>query len=130
MPRTSPAAIAFRIFLLVNSRSFTALAKKKKSDPRFVERFEVYIAGLELGDCYSELTDWKEQEERFIAETKERKRLGKINYPYDKDLIDALKVGLPKCSGLALGVDRTVMLFADVPRIQDTLLFPASEMWE
>lgn len=106
-----------------------ALAKKKDSDPRFAERFEVYIAGLELGDCYSELTNWQEQEERFKTETRERKRLGKISYPYDTDLIDALRVGLPKCSGLALGVDRTVMLFADVFRIQDTLLFPAEEMW-
>ncbi len=107
-----------------------ALAKKKDSDPRFAERFEFYIAGLELGDCYSELTDWKEQEERFIKETEERKRLGKINYPYDHDLIEAMKVGLPKCSGLAMGVDRVTMLFANAPRIQDVLLFPASEMWD
>lgn len=106
-----------------------ALAKKKESDPRFAERFEVYIAGLELGDGYSELTDWQEQESRFKQETEERKRLGKIDYPYDKDLIAALKVGLPRCSGLALGVDRAVMLFADAPRIQDVLLFPAEEMW-
>ena len=106
-----------------------ALAKKKDTDPRFAERFEVYIAGLELGDCYSELTDWKEQETRFKKETLERKRMGKTAYPYDADLIDALKAGLPKCSGLALGVDRAVMLFADVPRIQDTLFFPSGEMW-
>lgn len=107
-----------------------ALAKKKADDPRFAERFEVYIAGLELGDCYSELTDWKEQEERFKKEIGERRRLGKIDHPYDQDFIEALKVGLPKCAGLALGVDRTVMLFADVPRIQDTLFFPAKEMWD
>lgn len=106
-----------------------ALAKKKSDDSRFAERFEVYIAGLELGDCYSELTDWKEQEARFEAETQERKRLGKTAYAYDQDLIEALKAGLPECSGLALGVDRTVMLFADVPDIADVLFFPASEMW-
>lgn len=106
-----------------------ALAKKKKSDPRFAERFEVYIGGLELGDCYSELTDPAEQEERFRQETEERQRLGKIEHPYDAELIQAMKVGLPTCSGLALGVDRTVMLFADVLDIADTLFFPASEMW-
>lgn len=107
----------------------SALAKKKTDDPRFAERFELYIAGLELGDCYSELTDWKEQEERFIQETKERKNKNLISYPYDQDFIEALKSGMPKCAGLALGIDRVVMLFADVKSIQDTLFFPACEMW-
>lgn len=104
-----------------------ALAKKKKSDPRFAERFEFYIAGLELGDCYSELTDWKEQEKRFESELGELRRLGKTVYDYDHDFIEALKVGLPKCSGIAVGVDRLVMLFADATRIQDVLFFPVDE---
>jgi lysyl-tRNA synthetase class 2 len=107
-----------------------ALAKKKHGDPRFAERFEIFIAGLELGDAYSELSDWKEQEERFKAEVVERKRLGKTYYPYDKDFITALKVGLPRCAGLALGVDRLIMLFANVLRIQDVLFFPGSELWK
>lgn len=106
-----------------------ALAKKKDTDPRFAERFEVYIAGLELGDCYSELTDWQEQEERFKAETEERKRIEKTAYPYDVDFIEALKMGLPRCAGLAMGIDRVVMLFADTDKIQNVLFFPASEMW-
>jgi len=106
-----------------------ALARKKESDPRFAERFEFYIEGLELGDCYSELTDWKEQQERFERELRELRRLGKTVYEYDYDFIDALKVGLPTCSGIAIGVDRLVMLFADVTRIQDTLLFPLDEMF-
>ena len=104
-----------------------ALAKKKASDSRFAERFELYIAGLELGDCYSELTDWKEQEERFKKELEEVKRLGKTEYDYDHDFIEALKVGLPECSGIAVGVDRLVMLFADVTDIADTLFFPGKE---
>ena len=107
-----------------------ALAKKKKSDPRFAERFELYIAGLEIGDCYSELTDWKEQEERFNAELAEVKRLGKTEYDYDHDFIEALKVGLPMCSGIAVGVDRLVMLFADVTDIADTMFFPGNELFE
>jgi elongation factor P--(R)-beta-lysine ligase len=107
-----------------------ALARKKKSDPRFAERFEFYIEGLELGDCYSELTDWKEQQERFEAELKELKRLGKTVYDYDHDFIEALKVGLPECSGIAVGVDRLVMLFADTTDIADTLFFPGKEMFE
>ena len=106
-----------------------ALARKKESDPRFAERFEFYIEGLELGDCYSELTDWKEQQARFEAELTELRRLGKTVYDYDMDFIEALKVGLPKSSGIAVGVDRLVMLFADAKRVQDTLLFPSDELF-
>lgn len=107
-----------------------ALARKKKADPRFAERFEFYIEGLELGDCYSELTDWREQKERFDKELTELKRLGKTIYDYDHDFIEALKVGLPACSGIAVGVDRLVMLFANARTIQETLLFPATELFE
>jgi elongation factor P--(R)-beta-lysine ligase len=109
--------------------SMAALARKKASDPRFAERFEFYIEGLELGDAYSELTDAKEQEERFNNELKELKRLGKTMYEYDHDFIEALKLGLPECSGIAVGVDRLVMLFADVIDIKDTLFFPIDELF-
>lgn len=107
-----------------------ALARKKASDPRYAERFEYYIEGLELGDCYSELTDWNEQEERFEDELAEIRRSGKTVYDYDHDFIEALKMGLPDCSGIAVGVDRLVMLFADTKHIQDILLFPVEEMFE
>ena len=106
-----------------------ALARKKQSDPRFAERFEFYIEGLELGDCYSELTDWEEQQGRFENELKEIARLGKTMYDYDHDFIDALKVGLPDCSGIAVGVDRLIMLFANAKTIQETLLFPGEELF-
>jgi lysyl-tRNA synthetase class 2 len=106
-----------------------ALARKKKSDPRFAERFEFYIEGLELGDCYSELTDWKEQEARFENELAEIRRMGKTVYDYDRDFIEALKVGLPDCSGIAIGVDRLVMLYADTKKIQDILYFPSQELF-
>lgn len=106
-----------------------ALAKVKKSDPRFAERFEFYIEGLELGDAYSELTDWKEQLARFKEETVERKRLGKVEHPIDMDFIEALKVGMPKAGGIAVGVDRLIMLFADVTDIADTLFFPREDLF-
>jgi elongation factor P--(R)-beta-lysine ligase len=109
--------------------SMAALCKKS-SDPRFAERFEFYIQGLELGDCYGELTDWKEQKDRFDKELEEIRRQGKTSYDYDHDFIDALKAGLPESSGVAVGVDRLVMLFADVINIADTLFFPASELFE
>ena len=110
--------------------ALASISRKKQSDPRFAERFELYIGNLELANCFSELADWKEQELRFDMEQKERVRLGKIRYPSDTDFIDALKMGLPLCAGGALGVDRLVMLFANAKTIQETLFFPADEMWE
>lgn len=105
-----------------------ALARKAK-DPRFAERWEVYLAGLELGNCFSELTDWKEQEARCLADLAERKRLGKTEYPMDTAFIEALKLGMPETGGIAVGVDRLVALFADVPTIADTLFFPVEELF-
>jgi lysyl-tRNA synthetase class 2 len=110
--------------------SLAALARKKEGDPRFAERFEVYAGGLELADAYSELTDAVEQEERFKKEMTEIQRLGKTVYDYDHDFIDALKIGLPKCSGIAVGVDRLVMLAAGVKDIADILFFPATEEFD
>ncbi|MDO8451579.1 MAG: EF-P lysine aminoacylase EpmA [bacterium] len=110
--------------------SLAALSQKKQSDPRVSERFEFYIEGLELGDAYTELTDWREQLERFTDEAKERARLGKVEHPIDMDFIEALKVGLPRCGGIAVGVDRLIMLFSDVPDIADTLFFPRSDLFD
>jgi len=107
-----------------------ALSKKKANDTRYAERFEWYIGGLELGDCYTELTDWKEQQDRFDFELTEIKRLGKTTYDYDHDFIDALKVGMPDTSGIAVGLDRLIMLCADTTHIADTLFFPSTELFE
>ncbi len=106
-----------------------ALAKKAK-DPRFAQRLEVFMAGLELGNCFSELTDWREQEARCHGDLAERKRLGKTEYPMDTDFIEALKLGMPETGGIAVGVDRLVALFADVPDIADVLFFPISDLFD
>ena len=105
-----------------------ALARKAR-DPRFAERWEVFLAGMELGNCFSELTDWREQEARCKADLAERKRLGKTEYPMDTAFIEALKLGMPPTGGIAVGVDRLVALFADTPSIADTLFFPVEEMF-
>jgi lysyl-tRNA synthetase class 2 len=110
--------------------SQAALARKKESDPRFAERFEVFLAGSELGNCFSELTDADEQKKRFEKDLLERKTLGKTDYPIDSDLIDALKEGLPPVSGIAVGVDRLIMLAADVSSISETLFFPGEELFD
>jgi lysyl-tRNA synthetase class 2 len=116
-------------FLYDYPASQAALSLKKVSDPRFAERFEVFLAGFELGNAFSELTDWKEQEARCLADLAERKKLGKTEYGMDTDFIEALKMGMPRTGGIAMGVDRIAALFADVPEIQDVLFFPASELF-
>lgn len=107
-----------------------ASLSRPAKDPHFAERFEVFLGGIELGNCFSELTDAKAQKERFLADLAERKRLGKTDYPVDEELIEALKSGLPPVSGIAVGVDRMVMLAADVSSIAETMFFPSGEMFD
>lgn len=109
--------------------SMAALARRKADDPRYAERFEFYAFGVELGNAFSELTDADEQETRLRAEQAERAALGKTPYAYDTDFVAALRAGMPPAGGIAVGVDRLVMLFAGVDAIQDTLWFPASELF-
>jgi len=109
-------------------KPLAALAKIKASDPRFVERFELYIGGLELADCYTELNDYKEQKNRFLSELQTIKLHKKIVVKPDLDFLEAIKQGLPTCSGVALGVDRLVMLFTDSVSIDEVLLFPAKDL--
>ncbi|MBU0974481.1 EF-P lysine aminoacylase GenX [Patescibacteria group bacterium] len=107
-----------------------ALSKKKNSDPRFAERFEFYIGGIELGNAFSELTDAGEQEARMIDDLNLRKKLGKTEYKMDKDSIEALELGMPQTGGIAVGVDRLVMLFADAGSIKETLFFPVEDVFD
>ncbi len=109
--------------------SQASLSKKKESDPRFAERFEFYIAGIEMGNAFSELTDADEQLRRFQLERAEREQLGKTMYDIDMDYIEAIKAGLPPTGGIAVGIDRVAMFFADAPSIEDVLVFPARELW-
>ncbi len=110
--------------------SQAALSKKKTDDPRFAERFEAYIGGIELGNAFSELTDANEQEERMFADLKLRKKLGKVEYQMDKEFIKALNLGMPTTGGIAVGVDRMVMLFANAKSIKETLFFPVEDIFD
>ncbi|MFH2019046.1 MAG: EF-P lysine aminoacylase EpmA [bacterium] len=102
--------------------SQAALARKKSGDPRFAERAEVYLGGMELANIFSELTDWREQEARCKADLAERKKLGKKEYPIDREFIEALKKGMPKTGGIAVGVDRLVMLMTDANKIEEVTI--------
>jgi len=98
-------------------KEMAALAKLN-SDGKTCQRFEFYIAGVELGDCYTELTDWKKHKERFKKEFLLSKKSGKIKHKIDWGFVKKLqKLGLPECSGIAIGVDRLAMLFANVSEI-------------
>lgn len=102
--------------------NFCPLAKSKSDNPFISERFELYIAGLEIGNAYSELNDPAEQKRRFQKELKELTRDEKKSV--DEDYILALEYGMPPAGGLGIGIDRLVMLFTDQPSIRDVILFP------
>ena len=105
--------------------SMAALARLGP-DRRFAERFEVFVCGLELANGYGELTDAAEQRARFAADRALRRRLRGGAYPVDEDFLAALDSGLPDCAGIALGVDRLVMLAVGAARIEDVLWAPVA----
>lgn len=103
--------------------SQAALAKISTEDHRVAERFEVYFKGVELANGFHELTDAKEQRQRFEQDNRKRAALGLPEYPLDENFLAALEFGLPDCSGVALGVDRLVMLALGTDNISDVLTF-------
>jgi len=97
------------------------LSQIKKDDSKYAERFEWYLNGLEIGNGYSELTDWREQEGRLMSEMEDRKIEKMKTFDYDHGLVDALKKGLPKTAGIAVGVDRLVMALTGEKDIQNII---------
>lgn len=104
--------------------SQASLAVISTEDHRVAERFEVYFKGIELANGFHELTDGDEQLQRFEQDNRSRAKRGLPQHPIDMNLIAALKHGLPDCSGVALGVDRLVMLALNAERLSDVIAFP------
>ncbi|PCJ96026.1 MAG: EF-P lysine aminoacylase GenX [Zetaproteobacteria bacterium] len=104
--------------------SMAALARKKLDDPRFAERFELYVCGVEIANAYSELTDAAEQRRRYKSEMALKQELYGEVYPPDEEFFAALEHGLPESAGIALGVDRLVMLSLGAQNIDDVLWAP------
>lgn len=104
-----------------------SLARIKKTDNRYAERFELYIAGLELCNGFSELTDPVEQRERFIAEQNLRKNCNKNIYPLPEKFLTALET-FPASAGIAVGIDRLIMLLTDSETIEDVVAFTPEDL--
>jgi lysyl-tRNA synthetase class 2 len=102
-----------------------ALARPAPDDPRLAERFELYVCGVELANGFGELTDPAEQRLRFEADMEEKARLYGERYPVDEDFIAALS-DMPDASGVALGLDRLVMLAAGAERVEDVIWTPVA----
>ncbi len=100
-----------------------ALAKPHPDDPRVAQRWELYMGGLELANAFSELTDAAEQRRRFEECAAERSAAGREVYPLDQPFLAALEDGMPPSGGIAMGVDRLVMLVANAASIQDVITF-------
>jgi lysyl-tRNA synthetase class 2 len=102
-----------------------ALARRKPGDPRVAERFELYACGVELANCFGELTDPAEQRVRFAAELAEKARVYGEFYPVDEDFLEALAI-MPEASGAALGFDRLAMLATGARRVDDVIWTPVA----
>lgn len=112
-------------FLYDFPASQAALARVRDDVPPVAERFELFWCGIELANGFHELTDAGEQQRRFEADQAWRRARGRAVPPYDRDLIAALQAGLPDCAGVALGIDRLLMLLLGKSRIDEVIAFPA-----
>ncbi len=100
------------------------LSKTKADDPTMVERFELYIAGMEIANAYSELNDPSEQKARFEEQLSARSRGDEEAHDMDSDYVRALSYGMPPTAGEGIGIDRLTMILTDSPSIRDVILFP------
>ncbi|MCD6454914.1 MAG: lysine--tRNA ligase [Candidatus Aminicenantes bacterium] len=107
-------------FIIDFPKVLSPLAKEHRNEPRLTERFELFVAGMEVANAFSELTDPDEQKARFEDQVRRKEEGAEV----DLDYIEALSYGLPPTAGEGVGIDRTVMIFTDSPNIREVILFP------
>lgn len=112
-------------FLVDYPIELSPLAKQRAEDPLTVERFQIFIGGLELGNAYTELNDPLDQYQRFLAQAEQRAAGDDETMPIDLDYVEALMYGMPPTGGFGLGIDRLAMLLTDTRSIREVILFPA-----
>jgi len=113
-----------RLFFLYDyPASQASLAKIREESPAIAERFELYIDGVELANGFHELTNAASQRERFEKDLDQRSREGLAKLPMDETLLNALTSGIPNCAGVALGIDRLLMIISSTKQIEETLCF-------
>ena len=111
-------------FLYGHPVEISPLTKRNPEDPRFVDRFELFIAGNEFANAYTELNDPIDQYERFLDQLKEKDLGNEEANDMDMDFIEALEYGMPPAGGIGYGIDRLCMLFTESESIRDVILFP------
>ena len=115
-------------FLYGHPVEISPLTKRNKEDPRFVDRFELFIGGKEFANAYTELNDPIDQLERFEEQLKERDKGNDEANDIDMDFIEALEYGMPPAGGIGYGIDRLVMLFTEQESIREVILFPTMKL--